>query len=322
MPALIRQARRLLDQGQAAVLITVAQTKGSAPRNAGTRMLVSSTQQWQTIGGGHLEWQAIHQARTLMNDHVAGKSARLIERYPLGPRLGQCCGGMVTLVFELLGSDDLEWLEDLATLLDTGKSAQRRVGMGAQHDVSLMELPHSLGHTRLDQDLDGHTQWFTDELSPPAIPVVLFGAGHIGKALVHFLGSLSDCSVTWVDEREAEFPDSIPSNVQVHITDFPEEAVELAPANAYFLVMTHRHDLDQKLCNHILKRNDFRYAGLIGSQTKRQQFEKRFRQRGITDEVIERLTCPIGIGQIRSKEPAAIAVAITAQLLQLHESFL
>ncbi|MCQ9616716.1 xanthine dehydrogenase accessory protein XdhC [Paenalcaligenes niemegkensis] len=319
MPELIRQARQRLDAGEAIVLVTVAQSRGSTPRNAGTRMLVSQTRQWQTIGGGHLEWKAAALARELIANHGFGKSVRQVEHYPLGPSLGQCCGGAVTLVFELLGTTDLPWLEELASILSQGKTAQRRVGFGQVENtaVSLLELDRPSTEITFDQPSE-ETRWFVDELAPPSMHVVLFGAGHVGKALIHFLGSLQ-CTVTWVDERESEFPEFIPSNVQVDMTDTPEEAVDQAPANSYYVVMTHRHDLDQRLCQLILQRNDFCYAGLIGSKTKRNQFERRFRQRGISEEVINSLVCPIGIDGINSKDPAAIAVSITAELLRLNE---
>lgn len=321
MSELFRQARQQLDTGVAVVMVTVAQSKGSTPRNAGTRMLVTQSSQWKTIGGGHLEWKAAALARTLIAEHPFGKSVRHVEHYPLGPSLGQCCGGAVTLVYELLGTADLPWLEELTQILERGKSVQRRVGFGEQLEnsgVSLQELDSPSSAVSFDQPSE-NARWFIDELTPPSMHIVLFGAGHVGKALVHILGSLQ-CTVTWVDERESEFPEYIPNNVRVNINDIPEEAVEQAPANSYYIVMTHRHDLDQRLCQLILERDDFRYAGLIGSKTKRNQFIRRFRQRGISDEIINKMTCPIGIGGIDSKDPAAIAVSIVAELLRLNES--
>ena len=284
-------------------------------------MLVSQARQWKTIGGGHLEWKAAALARSLMESQPFGTSIRQVEHYPLGPSLGQCCGGAVTLVFELLGSQDLPWLNELIETLERGKTVQRRVNLARPengNNVELHEQEHASSIIRFDQ-VSEDVQWFIDELSPPSMHIVLFGAGHVGKALVHILGNLQ-CTITWVDERESEFPDHIPSNVQPFINDIPEEAVELAPPDSYYIVMTHRHDLDQRLCQLILQRDDFRYAGLIGSKTKHNQFIKRFRQRHLSDEVINKLVCPIGISGINSKDPAAIAVSIAAELLRLNES--
>ena len=92
-----------------------------------------------------------------------------------------------------------------------------------------------------------------------------------------------------------------------------------APAGAYFLVMTHSHALDQSLAEAILARGDFAYFGLIGSATKRRQFERRMAARGVSAERLAGMTCPIGIPGIKGKEPATIAVAVAAQLLEVRE---
>jgi xanthine dehydrogenase accessory factor len=92
-------AQRLLALGQAAVLITVTQAQGSVPREAGTRMLITTHEAFGTIGGGQLEWKAIATARQMLA--VEDRSVRS-EHFPLGPALGQCCGGAVTLSFEML----------------------------------------------------------------------------------------------------------------------------------------------------------------------------------------------------------------------------
>lgn len=319
MAALIRQARQLLDEGESVVMVTVAEAKGSTPREVGTRMLFTADRQWQTIGGGHLEWKAAKLARELIACTAPLVSERRIEHFPLGPALAQCCGGYVTLVFEHLGTRDLPWLEELAAVLQRGQSAQRRVGFGEAMDKDVhldIEVTHA--HSGLSEHESELGTWFIDHIAPPKMQIMLFGAGHVGKALVQILGGIH-CQVTWVDERESEFPNELPHNVSTFITDFPEEAVELAKPETYFLVMTHRHDLDLQLCMRILDRNDFSYAGVIGSLTKKAKFEKRLQQRGFTEIQRQRLTCPIGIGGISRKEPMAIAVSIAAELLRLNE---
>jgi xanthine dehydrogenase accessory factor len=152
--------------------------------------------------------------------------------------------------------------------------------------------------------------------SPP-MHVVLFGAGHVGHALVALLGTLP-CVVQWVDERDELFPDEVPANVQVEATDTPEAIVDSAPAGAYFLVMTHNHALDFTLAAHIMRRRDFAYFGMIGSQTKRVKFERRLIERGVAPHRLDEMICPIGIGGIADKAPPAIALAVCAELLQVR----
>jgi len=147
---------------------------------------------------------------------------------------------------------------------------------------------------------------------------VLFGAGHVGQALVRVLAYMP-CTVSWADERDAQFPDNVPANVRVEPTDVPQAIVDEAPAGAFYLVMTHSHALDEQLCRHILRRGDFAYLGLIGSRTKRVKFERRLARRGVAPEALARMTCPIGVAGIHDKAPESIAIAVAAQLLQTRE---
>ena len=100
----------------------------------------------------------------------------------------------------------------------------------------------------------------------------LFGAGHVGRALVNTLRDLP-IRISWVDSRDNQFPTDNPDNVDCVCSDIPLAEVDAAPAGAYFLVMTHDHALDQSLAEQILKRDDFTYFGLIGSASKRRMFK-------------------------------------------------
>ncbi|HEY2025052.1 MAG TPA: xanthine dehydrogenase accessory protein XdhC [Paraburkholderia sp.] len=152
---------------------------------------------------------------------------------------------------------------------------------------------------------------------PAPMHIVLFGAGHVGHALVKLLGSLP-CVVQWVDERDELFPDETPPNVQVEATDTPDAIVDAAPPGTWFLVMTHNHALDFSLAARIMRRRDFSYFGMIGSKTKRVKFERRLLERGVERERLDEMTCPIGVEGIVDKAPSAIAIAVCAQLLRLR----
>jgi xanthine dehydrogenase accessory factor len=149
---------------------------------------------------------------------------------------------------------------------------------------------------------------------PPRFRLQLYGAGHVGRAIVSLLATL-DAEVDWIDERDAQFPPSLPAHVRPVCVDAVEDEVRHAPPGACYLVLTHNHDLDLRITEAILRRGDFAYLGLIGSKTKRQRFVHRCEQRGIAADTLARLTCPIGIEGIAGKEPAVIAVAVVAQLL-------
>lgn len=330
-------------RGQVAALVSVVSTKGSVPRAAGTRMVVTAAAVDGTIGGGHLEFSAIDIARDLLctTDAPAGE----LRRFPLGASLGQCCGGLVNLLFERVDPDHA-WVDALASYRQRGidvviATPSDRAAHGRLL-VTADQIWGSLGEPRLERDVvaasralliegSGARQLrvasgtdaperlvFLDALREDSFDIVLFGAGHVARALVGVLAGVA-CRVTWVDERESEFPANVPDNVKRVCTDAPDAEVAAAPKNAYFVVMTHSHPLDQALAEAILRRNDFAYFGLIGSRSKRAQFERRMTARGISAASLREMTSPIGVPGISGKEPSIIAIAVAAQLLQVKE---
>ncbi|WIT12218.1 xanthine dehydrogenase accessory protein XdhC [Paucibacter sediminis] len=93
-----------------AVLVTVAQVQGSGPREVGAWMAVTAAGFIGTIGGGHLEYEGLAQARALLVRGAVGPAEE--QRYALGPSLGQCCGGVVRLRYEWLGPSDIAGLRE------------------------------------------------------------------------------------------------------------------------------------------------------------------------------------------------------------------
>ena len=192
-------------------------------------------------------------------------------------------------------------------LLDANALAAVREHLARGNDAGLR---------RFDEHADAPL-FFLDPIAPCDFEIVLFGAGHVGRALVRVLAEVR-CRITWVDAREDEFPRDIPAQVNVVCTDAPEAEVDAAAPGSYFLVMTHSHPLDEAICERIFRRDDFAYFGLIGSLAKRRQFEKRLEQRGTPRARFSALSCPIGVAGIPGKEPATIAIAVAAELLQAH----
>ena len=303
------------------VAVTVAVAEGSVPRESGATMLVGAAHLSGTVGGGHLELRAIETARAML----AEGGTRRIERYALGPSLGQCCGGVVHLAYEVIDAAQADLLAARA-----GKETWRMSSFDGAPEWALVDEtgrciagaaspPLFARHrgTHLLQEQEGR-RWLAHRIAAPAAHLVLFGAGHVGAALVRALAPLP-CTITWVDEREELFPASVPSNVAVEATDSPEAAVADTPAGASYLVMTHSHALDQRLAEAILSRPDVGWFGLIGSNTKRVQFERRLLARGIEQARIDAMACPIGMPGITGKEPAVIAASVCAQLLMVWE---
>lgn len=331
----LTQALDLLSRCERCVLVTVDQVKGSAPREVGTRMLVWLSGAVGSIGGGHLELHAISAARRML----AANHDPSVETgiYSLGPDLNQCCGGQVSLLFESLDAQALPWLRQWAAAAEdhapcvvvmnrTGDTVER-VFIRSE-GLELLRLPELLqrpvrallagSHALQGIHAPDGRSYTVEPARERRDPVLLFGAGHVGKAVVGALAPLP-FRVTWIDSRDDAFPTDLPTPVAKIASTSPPDEVATAPPGTLYLVMTHSHALDLEICAQVLRRGDFGYLGLIGSDTKRARFVSRLRAIGLPPAMLSRLTCPIGVPGIASKEPAAIAAAVAAQLLIIAE---
>lgn len=303
----------LLSTTQSMVLVSVAATKGSTPREAGASMLVGATFTEDTIGGGHLEWEAIAQARAMLLQPTP--PAPCVHRYSLGASLGQCCGGVVWLLYEIITSESLGAWDKYANHISNGGALSRTIThVDACSTWTMQSTTESGIHYRADA-----SGWaFSHVLQDQSLPISVYGAGHVGRALIKILSGLSQ-RVRWLDCREDALQDC-PPGVTPIVNEFLEEEVATAPAGSFHLVMTHSHALDLVLCEKILRHDDNAWCGLIGSATKSQRFRHKLIEQGLTLQDLERLTCPIGVPGITSKAPEAIAVSVAAQILQLSEA--
>ncbi len=311
-----------------AVLVTVAGIRGSAPREIGAKMIVTAKESIGTIGGGQLEYQCSRVAVGLLQE--PGLSLR---SFPLGSAMGQCCGGVVEILFESMDGGLPPWLRDLKTLhgqrepavmlTRISKSAPLKCVVTAERtfgDDAAAVPARLLDTARSVIDGDGqpyrNVQEFYEPIVAPNLNIAVFGAGHVGTAVVDALSAL-DCNIRWIDSRRNIFR-RLPANVRAIETSDPALEVLAMPVDSYYLVMTHSHALDFDICDRILRRQDAAYCGLIGSLSKRRRFEKRYRQQDMPQSLIDSLVCPIGVDGISGKKPAEIAVATAAEILRLH----
>lgn len=254
-------------------LVQVQQVQGSAPREVGAWMAVSVGLApgslhglVGSIGGGHLEYQAMAHAQQVL----AGRQPHGVQRYALGPSLGQCCGGVVHLAYRVVGVQDLPSLQL--------RQARR-------------------------------------------LPVAVFGAGHVGQALVAALQRLP-CSIVWVDSRPGLWPDSAVADACTTLVQSEpvQDAVADLPAGSRVVILTHSHVEDWDISAACLARQreagDLPFVGLIGSASKWASFRRRLLERGFDAAAVDAVQCPVGIPGIAGKEPEVIAVAIAAQLMQ------
>jgi xanthine dehydrogenase accessory factor len=278
--------RALLAHGSC-VMVSIVAAEGSVPREAGARMIVTPQGFHGTIGGGTLEWHALATAQSLLGKPAAVK----IASQSLGPSLGQCCGGRVKLAFEAFDHSSMDKVKELAKREEEGP-------------FILMDRIPGIP--------------FTEAFGEEQRHILVFGAGHVGRALVLALAPLS-FAITWSDPRPDAFPQAVPANAKL-VSGDPLAVVEHAPHGSLAFVMSHSHALDLAIVDAALRNLNIAHTGLIGSATKRARFEKRLREANADHDRIAALICPIGIAGIASKAPAAIAAATVAQIIMLDEA--
>jgi xanthine dehydrogenase accessory factor len=313
--------------GESAVLVTVAGVRGSSPREIGAKMIVTSTETIGTIGGGQLEYQSARVAVEMLDDRDSA-----LRSFPLGSSMGQCCGGVVEILFEPVVDGLPAWLRDLRALHGQREPAVIATRISRSRPAKLIVTADEIFAAVGDQEdfaakaqrllaenpvTTRDVQEFYEPIIAPDLNIAVFGAGHVGTAVVNALSNL-DSNIRWIDSRAKMFR-HVPANVRA--IDTPDPALEVAAmaADSFYLVMTHSHAMDFDICDRILRRRDARYCGLIGSLSKRRRFEKRYRQQGMSQALIDQLICPIGIDGISGKKPAEIALAAAAEILKVHE---
>jgi xanthine dehydrogenase accessory factor len=284
-----------------AVFITVDSFEGSSPREVGAWMLVFANEVLGTVGGGNLEFQAIAHGRDWLAAHgrdglathgrdgLATKASNLpaakhpqvadeLRRYPLGPSLGQCCGGVVHLKFSFISKHDAINKEAAYA------SIQRARGLNTMK-IALFGGGHvGKALVQVLGALPCAVQWIDsrDEIFPSDVPSTV-ECEH--SAPVH--AAVND----------------VPSGSHVLIMSF-SHAEDL--------------DVVAACLTRLRTQNDLPFIGLIGSKTKWATFRHRLESRGFTADEIGRVTCPIGIEGVAGKEPEVIAVSVAAQLMQLR----
>ncbi|MEP3280525.1 MAG: xanthine dehydrogenase accessory protein XdhC [Stappiaceae bacterium] len=314
--AVWQQVSDHLKADRSCVLVSVLKCRGSVPRETGAHMIVLSDGSFSgTIGGGALEWEAIQEARRHLTELSGPAHSIHAQSFALGPGLGQCCGGSVVLGFEKITPSAGANIHALVKLERAGpfECLLRLDGKGG-FDRHILSSPGS-GSLGLLKD-EGQ---FIESFGERRRHLYLFGAGHVGQALMLALATLP-FSVKWIDPRATQFPKAVPANFECIVSNNPKSQLDHAPRGSMVLVMTHSHPLDLEITRSALIEPRFAYVGLIGSKTKRARFASQMLKSGLTEKQLSSLVCPIGVPGIRSKKPAAIAAATAAQLLCVDEA--
>jgi len=281
--------------------VVITGIQGSSPREIGASMLVWQGGQSGTIGGGALEFEL---AKSALN--VADKR---LSRHALGPELGQCCGGALQIVTEVFEQNTLPTSRDGVVVR----------AVDGSHTMPL-RVQKLLKDARGGALIETHVcqGWFIEAVHKTTRALWVWGAGHVGRALVNALAPLPEFATTWIDTSEDRFPNNVPEDVTKLPAQNPAALVKHAPKNAEHIILTYSHALDLELCHQLLT-HDFQFAGLIGSKSKWARFQSRLAALGHSNAQISRITCPIG-NPVLGKHPQAIAIGVGSSLLKTSQT--
>ena len=284
--------------------VVIVSHAGSSPRENGAAMLVWQDGQSGTIGGGALEWEATARAREAlaMGDRL--------DKVALGPELGQCCGGGVLLMTEV-------WTASRLSKISGDSVVRPMPGFGGEMPLKVanrLRRARSGSHRLIVEQIQG---WFIEPMAQPTRAVWVWGAGHVGRAIVEVLAPLPHVAITWIDTAADRFPANAVDRVERIVDEDIASFVASAPADAEHLILTYSHALDLELCHRLLG-HGFWSCGLIGSATKWARFRARLGALGHSAEAVGRISCPIG-DPFLGKHPQAIAVGVAAEFLAVGQ---
>jgi xanthine dehydrogenase accessory factor len=318
------------------VRVVITRTHGSTPRDVGAAMIVGEHDFSGTIGGGKLEYLALDQARQMLGD-LENRVMRKTQNFVLGTELRQCCGGVAWLLLECYGPDQMVKLETLRADLTPDSLIMRSTApdgllySSVQHLDTMMQWPVIAGYMRdilnddhihapiLVRDEESSDEWFLEPAAHKRKPLFIYGAGHVGRALVRVLED-TPFDITWVETDKMRFPSDVRKGIACVVSkDQAEYAGKVSGANAFHVVITYSHEADLNICRAILQKGKGQYLGLIASESKKAKFLNRLKKDGVTEAAFKMFRCPIGLMSFTHKDPSIVAISIAAQLIAEYE---
>ena len=233
--------RKTIERHGSAGLVSVVDAAGSVPRGTGARIVLRPDGGFfGSIGGGQLEYEAIAAARAALS---LGRGKAQFRDWPLGPNLGQCCGGRVRTLTETFDANDLATVRRFEEAEKSGAFVTVSSLGGDGRIARVLALEVTVGN-RIRAAVTGFEKTsFNERFGEVTKPVLLFGAGHVGRAVVLALAPLP-FTVRWIDSRAGQFPQYVPQNVVSVCTEAADRELAEAPRDAMIIVMTHLHALD------------------------------------------------------------------------------
>jgi len=300
--------------GVGAVLATVIETWGSAPRRVGSQLVISGDGQIEgSVSGGCVEGAVIMEALEALEETTARELEFGVSDDDAFA-VGLACGGTIRVLLEPIGSVlSSEVLADLVA----ARSARRPVAYVVDLDTGERWLDLSGHEDRFRMDRSGfeeNSRTFVAIHNPP-LRLVVVGAVHITQALLH-MARIAGYDPLVIDPREA-FASSDRFPGETLVLDWPDEAVEAhgLDSRTALVLLTHDPKLDDPAL-HAALRSDCFYIGALGSKRTHAKREARLTEAGFTAGEIARIHGPIGL-DIGASGPPEIAVSILSEMTQV-----
>jgi xanthine dehydrogenase accessory factor len=339
--SLYQEILKILTQGDKAVLATVIQQAGSAPRKSGAEMVIREDGSFVgSVGGGRLEADCIAEALKA----AADGTARVLAFHLTGTEVAETamiCGGDVEVYIQPLSPGLTELYANLLEIQKQGREAvlataisAERVRKGMEGKALVISEAQAIGPLTLDREALATAREVLEEKQARLIPyqggrlflqpifseptLYIFGAGHISRYLAP-VASLVGFQVIIIDDR-AEFAnrESFPQADEIWVEAFEAIGAKIEPSEqSYMVIVTRGHRHDYTVLKQLLPLES-RYIGMIGSSRKRAMiYQKLMQEEGYTRRELERVHAPIGLA-INAETPEEIAVSIVAELVSVR----
>jgi xanthine dehydrogenase accessory factor len=337
---LFKEMLDLLSTGESFVSATILSRSGSAPRSAGTRMVVRSDASiLGTIGGGILEAKVQGLAAEVFQHRRP-----LVKKFVLSAedasRMGMICGGQVDVLIHLVDAAVPLHLEMHRALCEALKSRKRawliteipadgmdRVAVvynllkssgehvGGLEESRVQRIVALAGSREPEVVSDECRRFFVEPLCSEG-SVYIFGAGHVSQKLAHLTTLVGFRTVVLDDREEFANRERFEAVDEIVVLDSFEDALQGLDLDrhSYIVLVTRGHAHDKTLLAEAL-RTEAGYIGMIGSRRKRDAIYDALQKEGFPAEAFERVYSPIGLN-IGAETPEEIAVSIVAELIQ------
>lgn len=313
----------MMEKNLGTMLVTIIADQGSAPRGAGSQMLVGSEGRiLGTIGGGAVEGKADAMARQLLQQKVS--CCHLFQLHPdAKENIGMVCGGNVKVLFQYISGTDAYWQSLAGKLLEM--TAARQAGwLALKTNGSAPSLLTEDGLAVLGESVTGQTacsSWKPEQSGdvfclplPIGERAIIFGGGHCAQALAPLLHTVGFRVTVFEEREEYGCRENFPTAERIIVGDYTRIADWLQfTAEDYIVIMTNGHSFDLEVQDQVL-RGDFAYVGVIGSRKKTAAVNAKLRERGISEEAISLVHTPIGT-HIKAVTPEEIGISIAGELI-------